>query len=125
VAKGAPKSAIEIPATDIMVSACFVNLGGQATSPRASIIVVLMSVNTMKLIRRGGLEVIAHVDILVWKTMISKGVPDYVLNARIASIEIDLCKLISVRLMIAITYFGDGCLDRAVLFIAAIFLNSK
>jgi hypothetical protein len=95
---------IGIPATDKLFTACLISLAGQATSLRASVIVALMSENSMNLIRRGGLEVIVNVHILVWRAaVISKGVPDYVLNARMVSMELDACKPISVRLMIAIT----------------------
>jgi hypothetical protein len=56
---------MEIPVTDKLVTACVSNLAGQATSLRTSVIVALLSANPMKLIRRGGLVLIIHVDILV------------------------------------------------------------
>jgi hypothetical protein len=40
---------------------------------------------------------------------VSIDIPDYVLKARMVSIGIDVCKLTSVRLMVAITIFFYEC----------------
>lgn len=107
VTKGAPKIVLRFPATDKLVTALLVNLAGQVPPVSALGTATLIYANQIKHVKhasQGGLVVTA--DLLARRIVIPKGVcgiPDYALNAKMVSMEVDVCVLVSVGIMVATT----------------------